>query len=419
MHRMFNPMRTRLSRLLIAVAVLAVPTFAVAPVGADHHLPTDTLRVSVTNHSNQLLSPPVIIAAPHEWRPFMLGEAAPADVEALAEMGNGQPLVDRALEDGAYVAMVSDAPLMPGETRSYEIDSPVFEVDLWVMAMAVWTNDGFFVAHSMGAPGALSSLILQGHFLDAGTEVNDEICDSVPGCGGNGGVDEGGVVGPHAGLRHDADVSEMYSIGSGMWATWQRASVPANPGPMAQTVDYELQVGNLTDDQLFSPVIFGVHPTPIDVVPEGMKSTPGWTALAENGDNSILAQEWMDAGVYMVGTLSTPLAPGEMTTIEFTGPKNGYVFWCAMLVSTNDGFTCGSSYLPKKLESTGGMSGAYDNGTEANTYDPADVPGLGGSGHVPEDNVIRHHPDFTGYAGMFWTIWDQDGQTPPPVEDMS
>ncbi len=418
MHRMLNPMRARFARLLLAVAILAVPAFAVAPLGADH-LPTDTLRVTVMNNSNQLLSPPVIIAAPHEWRPFVRGEAASADVEALAEMGNGQPLVDRAIADGAYVAMLSEAPLEPGEVRSYEIDAPVFEVDLWVMAMAVWTNDGFFVAHSTGVPGALSSLILQAHFLDAGTEVNDENCDNVPGCGGNGGGGEGGVVSAHPGLRFDGDIGEMYGIESGLWATWQRASIRVNPGPTPQTVNYELTIANHTSDQLFSGAAFGVHPTAVDVVPEGTPSTPGLTNLAENGDPSMLAQEWMDAGIHVVGTTSAPIAPGESMTIEFTGPQNGYVFWCAMLVSTNDGFTCGESLLPKKLESTGGMSGAYDNGTEANTYAASDVPGLGGSGHVDEDNIVRHHPDFPGYAGMFWTTWDHDGQTPPPAEEES
>ena len=419
MHSMLRPTRLRLVKMLLAVAIVAIPTLMAIPVGASHHLPTDTLRVTLKNNSNQILSPPVIVSAPHEWRPFMLGEAAPADVEALAESGMGQPLVDRAIAEGAYGAMVSDSPLLPGEERSYEFDSPVFEVDLWALSMAVQTNDGFFVGHSMGAPGVLNTRVQQAFFLDAGTEVNDELCDNVPGppCGGDGSVDEGGVVGPHPGLHFNGDISEDYSIGNGLWVTWERASIPQNPGPSAQQVDYELYIGNMTDDQPFSPLVYGVHPEHIDVVPAGEKSTPGWTALAENGDNSILAQEWMDAGVYMVGTLSGLVLPGEVVKIEFTGPKNGVVFWCSMLVNTNDGFTCGETYLPKKLQTTGGLSGVYDNGSEANTGDPADIPGMGGTGHVPEDDVIRHHPDVSGYAGSFWSYRDIDGQDAPPVEE--
>ena len=418
---MLNLMRLRVVRMLLAFAIFAIPTLVAIPVAADHHLPSDTLRVTLKNRSNQILSPPVIVAAPHEWRPFMLGEAAPADVEALAESGDGSGLVDRALAEGAYTAMASDAPLLPGEERSYEFDSPVFEVDLWALSMAVQTNDGFFVAHSMGAPGKLNSRMQQAFFLDAGTEVNDELCDNVPGppCGGAGSIDEGGVVGPHPGLNFDGDISDEYSIGSGLWVTWERASIPQNPGPTPQTVDYELYVGNLTGDQPFSPLVIGVHPHPVDFLPVGESATPGWTAMAESGDNSILAQEWLDAGIHMVGTLSAPLLPGEVVKIEFTGPKNGVLFWCGMLVNTNDGFTCGSTHLPKKLQTTGGLSGVYDNGSEANTNDPADIPGMGGAGHVDEDDVIRHHPDITGYAGTFWSYWDIDGQDPPPVEEAS
>jgi hypothetical protein len=173
----------------------------------------------------------------------------------------------------------------------------------------------------------------------------------------------------------------------------------------------------MTGDQTFSPVVIGIHPTMIDVVPEGADSTPGWTTLAENGDNSLLAQEWVDAGISTVIATTTPVEPGAVAKFEFSGPKNGYVFWCAMLVSTNDGFTCGDAHLPKKLETSGGPAGAYDNGSEANTYAESDVPGLGGMGHVDEDNVIRHHPDFPGYPASFWSYWDPDGPTDAPPED--
>lgn len=418
MQRMLNPIRARLVRILIAFAIVAIPTLGAVPAGADH-LPSDTLRLTLKNHTGFLLSNPVIIAAPHGWTPFEIGAPASSEIEDLAEMGMAQPLADRALAEGAYTAIVADGPLEPGAEHSWEFDSPVFEVELWVLAMAVQSNDGFFVAHAMGAPGALSSAITQAHFLDAGTEVNDEICENVPGsaCGGAGGVDEGGVVHVHPGLHHEGDIDAMYNAGNGVWALWQRASIPANPGPMAQTVDYELYIGNMTEDMLYSPPVIGVNSSMVNVVPDDGSTTPGLTNLAENGDNSVLAQEWMDAGIHLVMATSEPIGPGEVVKYEFTGPKNGYVFWCAMLVSTNDGFTCGDAHLPKKLQTSGGMSGAYDNGTEANTYADSDVPGFGGSEHVPEDNVLRHHPDFPGYVGSFWSYWDLDGPDAPPAEE--
>ena len=419
MQRMLNPARVRLARFLVAFAIVAIPALAAVPAGADHHIPSDTLRLSLSNHTGFLLSNPVIIAAPHGWRPFELGQPAPSEIEDLAEMGMGQPLADKAMAEGAYLAMVADGPLDPGVEQTWEFDAPVFEVEFWVLAMAVQSNDGFFVAHAMGAPGLLNAAIMQAHFLDAGTEVNDELCDNVPGsaCGGTGGVDEGGVVHAHPGLHHEGDIGAMYNAGGGLQTLWERASIPVNPGPTPQTIDYELYVGNMTDDQIFSPVVIGVNPTMVDVVPAGADSTSGWTTLAENGDNTALAQEWVDAGIHLVIATTAIIEPGGVMKYEFTGPKNGYVFWCAMLVSTNDGFTCGGTHLPKKLQTSGGVSGAYDNGSEANTYAESDVPGFGGTGHVDEDNVIRHHPDFPGYVGSYWSYWDPDGQEPPPAEE--
>lgn len=419
MQRAPNYVRARLIRLLVVFSVLAVPALAAGPVGANHHSPTDTMRLTFQNDTNFLLSPPVIIAAPTGWQPFALGEQASAELEALAEMGMGDQLADLALAEGAYLAMVADAPLNPGEESSYEFDAPVFQVEFWSLAMAVQTNDGFFASHVMGAPGVLSSMISQAYFLDAGTEVNDELCDTVPGseCGGTGGVDEGGTVHLHPGMHHDGDISPMYNAGNGLWALLERASIPVNPGPTPQTVDYELYVNNMTNEQAFSPVVIGVHSTMVDVVPAGSDSTPGLTALAENGDNSILAQEWVDAGIQSVIATSVPVEPGATAKFEFTGPKNGYILWCAMLVSTNDGFTCGWMHLPKKLETSGGATSAYDNGSEANTYADSDVSGFGGSGHVPEDNVVRHHPDFAGNVASFWSYRDPDGQEPPPAEE--
>ena len=418
MQRMLNPARARLARLIVAFALIAIPALVAMPAGAQQN-PSDTFRLTLRNHTGFLLSNPVVIAAPHGWQPFELGQPASSELEDLAEMGMAQPLADLALAQGAYTAIVSEGPLDPGTEMSWEFDAPVFQVEFWVLSMAVQSNDGFFVAHTMRAPGVLNSAIMQAYFLDAGTEVNDELCDNVPGsaCGGTGGVEEGGGVHMHAGLHHEGDIGAMYNAGDGVWALWERASIPQNPGPTPQTVDYELYIGNMTGDQIFSPVVIGVNSSMVDVVPAGSDSTPGLTTLAENGDNSVLAQEWMDAGIDLVIATSAGIDPGGVMKYEFTGPKNGYVFWCAMLVSTNDGFTCGNTHLPKKLQTAGGVTGAYDNGSEANTYAETDVPGFGGSEHVPEDNLVRHHPDFPGYVGSFWSYWDPDGQEPPPAEE--
>jgi hypothetical protein len=44
--------------------------------------------------------------------------------------------------------------------------------------------------------------------FDAGSELNDEQCQSIPGpfCGGNGGMDENGVVHIHSGIHGVGDL---------------------------------------------------------------------------------------------------------------------------------------------------------------------------------------------------------------------
>ena len=70
--------------------------------------------------------------------------------------------------------------------------------------MLVPTNDGFFALN--GARGPARRRRDSTRFspaYDAGTEINDELCPSIPGpdCGGNGGENEEGVVHIHSGIH--------------------------------------------------------------------------------------------------------------------------------------------------------------------------------------------------------------------------
>ena len=99
----------------------------------------------------------------------------------------------------------------------------------------------------------------------------------------------------------------------------------------------------------------------------------------------MLAEELMNAGVQTVITLSELVLPGTSTTVEFDAPKNGYVSWCSMLGATNDGFTCATDALPKKLQTTGGDGYAYDAWGNRLRYALAQTAGnpTGGSGCTP------------------------------------
>lgn len=395
--------RARTIQVLLALALLVVPMLAVnvPGVGAQSRAPEDTIRFKVKNNTGQVLSPPAIIAAPSGWAPFMPGQPASAELEALAENGDNSLIVEWAANNGADVAFGSTDAWNPGQTLVYEIDAPVLDVTFWVMAMAVWTNDGFFVAHAQRAPGKLSDFVVQAQLMDAGTEVNSEAASDVPGLGGMAGEDEHGVVHPHAGLQGVGDVdAEIYSLDGGAWVTLRRASTRENPGQTPQLATYRITIANHTSGQGFSPPVIAVNPEPVHPFMLGAAASAGVQNVAENGDNSVLAEEWMNAGVQTVIVLSELVLPGTSTTVEFEAPKNGYVSWCSMLGVTNDGFTCAMDALPKKLQTTGGDGYAYDAGTEVNTETAADVLGLGGMGHTDENGVVQQHAGVVGDADL-------------------
>lgn len=393
----------RTAHVLIALVILVVPLFVLAGPGAaaQSRAPEDTIRIKVKNNTGQVLSPPAIIAAPSSWTPFSLGQPASAELEALAENGDNSLIVEWAANHGADVAFGSTDAWNPGQTLSYEIETPVLDVHFWVLAMAVWTNDGFFVAHAQRAPGKLSDFVVQAQLLDAGTEVNSEAASDVPGLGGMAGMDENGVVYPHAGLQGVGDVDpEMYSLDGGVWATFRRASTRENPGQTPQLAMYRITIENHTAGQGFSPPVIAVNSEPVHPFTLGGPASAGIQNVAENGDNSVLAEEWMDAGIQTVIALTELIPPGTSTTIEFEAPKNGYVSWCSMLGVTNDGFTCAMDALPKKLQTTGGDGYAYDAGTEVNTETASDVLGLGGMGHTDENGVVHQHAGVSGVADL-------------------
>jgi hypothetical protein len=73
-----------------------------------------------------------------------------------------------------------------------------------VAAMLVPTNDGFFAVNGKPGPRGNMTVVYYSPGYDAGTEVNDELCASIPGpfymeCGGPGG---GGDAGGGEGYVH-------------------------------------------------------------------------------------------------------------------------------------------------------------------------------------------------------------------------
>jgi hypothetical protein len=173
-----------------------------------------TLEVSVTNlTSNILLTAPILATSRRPIPFYSLTQPASDALERLAEGGDTSGLETDFRSDGAQDVFVGMPPadvIPAGMTKTFMIEGR-FGSLLHMASMLLPTNDGFValngirVWHLLKEPFYLNA-------YDAGTELNDESCDNIPGpqgvCAGEGynGMDFGeGWVTPHPGIHGEGE----------------------------------------------------------------------------------------------------------------------------------------------------------------------------------------------------------------------
>lgn len=201
---------------------LAVVTIAVSGIAG----PASALDFTVTveNWGPQPFTPVFVSTGNSMFDIFDAGTAASASLQALAEGGDVSGLLaDAAAAQGAGHVLAYDvihpgSPLLPGEMASIVISADPSYPWLSLASMLAMTNDGFWGSavgfgdqqinlYQGGMPLTADWTISYLMVWDAGTEVNDELAENVPGLGGMGHVDENGVImSPHAGILGIGDV---------------------------------------------------------------------------------------------------------------------------------------------------------------------------------------------------------------------
>jgi len=172
-----------------------------------------TYEVTITNLTRgQFFTPFLVVSHKPRVRLFTLGEAASGELESLAEGGDTAPFV-AALDGNPDVGDVAtgDGVLPPGHsvTLSVAADDDFRRISL--AAMLVPTNDAFVALDGVRAPRGRTPVALHALAYDAGTEANDESCDSIPGppfvCPGGSESPQGeGFVHVHAGIHDIGDL---------------------------------------------------------------------------------------------------------------------------------------------------------------------------------------------------------------------
>ena len=215
-----------LRKLALAVAavgavatVLALAAVAASPAAGQQNV---TYSITIENlTSGQPFTPPVVAAHTSGMDVFEVGQAASAEVQAIAENGNNDPLV--ALLGGSAAVLDSatgTAPVKPGESATLTVEAPAGSL-LSVVFMLICTNDGFSGVDSMTLPASGSESV-NANAYDAGTENNTEdFADIVPPCqaligvssddagtgDSNPALAQGGVITAHSGIQGGTDLT--------------------------------------------------------------------------------------------------------------------------------------------------------------------------------------------------------------------
>lgn len=205
-----------LASFSLVLAALIPAAVADGP-GGGSGWPGYRVVVTITNLTKgQIFSPAVVVSHRPGFRLFEPGQPASAALAALAEDGMTDLLTDL-LDDAPEVISygVAGDGIMPGQSASVEIDVPRSWSEISLAGMLVSSNDAFLALNGEPLPSYLRSgkftHTLYANAYDAGSEVNTESCDHIPGppCGNPGNrVTEGaeGYVYPHSGIHGGEDL---------------------------------------------------------------------------------------------------------------------------------------------------------------------------------------------------------------------
>ncbi len=171
---------TIMMSLFIFVAVVVTVGIAQAH---DHE--RKSVEVIITNITKgQIITPPVIISHNSHFSLFTLGvlgaPASPGVIE-LAEDGVTTGLISEiSTHPAVFDYTESTVPLMPGESVTLSVNAQHRYGQISAIGMLAGTNDAFVAVRGAGISKRGEKTVF-GLAYDAGSEINSESCDYIPG----------------------------------------------------------------------------------------------------------------------------------------------------------------------------------------------------------------------------------------------
>ena len=153
-----------------------------------------TWAVTVTNLTQaQVFTPLMVMTHRAVFEMFTPGEPASPGLEEMAEGGATATLVAEGRRT-VHGVTNHDNLLMPGQSVTLKVTGRLRRSRLSLAGMLIPTNDSFIALNGISPPIKDDILTLYVPAWDAGTEVNDQSCQNIPGprCGGEGFNADGG-----------------------------------------------------------------------------------------------------------------------------------------------------------------------------------------------------------------------------------
>jgi len=180
------------------------------------------ITFTLENVGVQPITPVFVAVHDGTFDMFDEGAAASLELEAIAEAGDTAPMELLAAGEAGVLSFDVGDFIAPGESTTLTLTTDLAHPYLSFAAMLPMTNDAFIGLapgddaldlYRLGMPMFYDFTLSYLEVWDAGTEVNTESADDVPGMGGSGSPDEGGVITkPHPGILGVGDVGPEFDF---------------------------------------------------------------------------------------------------------------------------------------------------------------------------------------------------------------
>ncbi len=168
----------------------------------------ETYAVTITNLTRgQSFTPILVLSHLKNFAMFTAGSPPSTALSLLAEDGDVTPMsLVLQNSDEVFDIQNSEGLLGPGESTTINVMGDELYSRISAAAMLIPTNDAFFAIQGIKLPKGNKTRISTAIAYDAGSEPNDESCESIPGftCGGEGASPNDGGEGfihVHAGIH--------------------------------------------------------------------------------------------------------------------------------------------------------------------------------------------------------------------------